>query len=62
MVARVSEGLTMGLTLCYTIGIMGSSYSISADGRAELYKVIHEKRLDSDPHILVYYVYNEKTN
>jgi hypothetical protein len=52
----------MGLTLCYTIGIMGSSYSISADGRAELYKVIHEKRLDSDPHILVYYVYNEKTN
>jgi len=28
----------------------------------ELYKVIHEKRLDSDPHFLVYYVYNEKTN
>ena len=28
----------------------------------ELYKVIHEKRLDSDPHFLLYYVYNEKTN
>ena len=34
----------MGLTLCYTIGIMGSSYSISADGRADSYTKLYMRK------------------